>query len=378
MTVDNPFPEEFVNGPDIRSLGDTHPDDSPQSWWNGQFVTSDIHGSLHIYSTSIDAAEESLVAVRSKMAELGIAELNPNGQHVKPLAGHVLLDHRRVHFGYVDGISQPDVDWENESPAPGRVDRRHFLLGYDGTIPTAPSFARTGILFQNCSYLAFRWLQQDVPAFEQFLTDNADRVASLFPGATDPRELLAAKLIGRWRSGVSLVEAPLNDSSADSPNNAFGYAGPDPDGLKCPFSAHARVTNPRDQKLAAIVREVPRILRRGMPYGPEWQPGVNDEADRGLFGLFICGSLERQFQMLTRWMNVNDFSPVFDADIPLGQDPLFGARGVSAERPPFRIPVPGGILQIPLPSKPFVRSRGTAYLLIPSVSTLDRVLAEPS
>jgi len=77
-----------------------------------------------------------------------------------------------------------------------------------------------------------------------------------------------------------------------------------------------------------------------MVYGSEWQQGINDDEDRGLFGMFLCASLERQFQMIMRWMNVNDFSPRFGGVIPVSQDPLFGARGPGAKRPPFRIPIP--------------------------------------
>jgi len=110
-----------------------------------------------------------------------------------------------------------------------------------------------------------------------------------------------------------------------------------------------------------------------MTYGPPWQKGVNDDVDRGLFGMFVCASLERQFQMIMRWLNVNDFSPKFGGVIPTSQDPLFGARGLAAKRPPFRIPVAGGIVEIPLPDKAFVRSRGTAYLLLPSPGTIRRI-----
>jgi len=112
-----------------------------------------------------------------------------------------------------------------------------------------------------------------------------------------------------------------------------------------------------------------------MVYGSEWQQGINDDEERGLFGMFLCASLERQFQMIMRWMNVNDFSPRFGGVIPVSQDPLFGARGPGAKRPPFRIPIPGGVIEIPLPDKAFVRSRGTAYLLLPGLGTIRRICA---
>jgi hypothetical protein len=100
-------------------------------------------------------------------------------------------------------------------------------------------------------------------------------------------------------------------------------------------------------------------------------PGQNDTADRGLIGLFLCASLDRQFLQILRWMNANNFSPVFDGDVEGRQDPLFGSRSMQKSHT-FRIPISGDAIEVPLP-RPFVRSRGTAHVLLPSLSTLDRV-----
>jgi hypothetical protein len=117
---------------------------------------------------------------------------------------------------------------------------------------------------------------------------------------------------------------------------------------------------------------MPRLLRRGTSYGPEWVPGRNDAEERGLIGLFLCASLDRQFLQVLRWMNTNDFSPVFDREVLGRQDPLFGSDAMR-KSPTFRIPSPGDDVEVPLP-RPIVRSRGTVYLLLPSLSTLDRLL----
>jgi hypothetical protein len=101
-------------------------------------------------------------------------------------------------------------------------------------------------------------------------------------------------------------------------------------------------------------------------------PGQNDTADRGLIGLFLCASLDRQFLQILRWMNANTFSPVFDGELLGRQDPLFGSDSMRRS-PTFRVPIPGGSVEVPLP-RPFVRSRGTVYLLLPSLSTLDRFI----
>ena len=44
-----------------------------------------------------------------------------------------------------------------------------------------------------------------------------------------------------------------------------------------------------------------------MPYGaPAVPPDYSGE--RGLIGLFLCGSLANQFEKLYAWMNTNNFS----------------------------------------------------------------------
>jgi hypothetical protein len=78
------------------------------------------------------------------------------------------------------------------------------------------------------------------------------RVSSIPAGpglVAEEEELIAAKMVGRWRSGAPLVLAPDRDDPAlgadGNRNNDFGYAD-DMKGLKCPFSAHIRRVNPRD------------------------------------------------------------------------------------------------------------------------------------
>ncbi len=371
----NPFPDEFRSPPGASALGDLSAQDNPSTWWNGKgqaAIFPDLHAMVQIYAQRAEVLDATVAEARAQGRNLGVEEIftGPDGQ---PLGGAALED-QRVHFGYRDGIAQPDVDWENENPAQGKVDRRHFLLG-DPTsdIPSSPTPDRTGDLFRNACYMAFRWVSQDVPAFERFLTENAARIAPDLPVA-NARELLAAKLVGRWRSGAPLLLAPEHDDSSLAQRDDFMYRDADPDGLRCPFSAHIRVTNPRDQPLApSVVRGVPRVIRRGMPYGPKWEPGVNDDADRGLLGMFLCASLLRQFELLVRWMNRNDFSPVFSGVLPTPHDPLFGSPPPDAPSSSFRIPTRSGPVDVPLP-RTFTRSRGTAYFLLPSLRLLDRLL----
>ena len=91
--------------------------------------------------------------------------------------------------------------------------------------------------------LAYRRLQEHVGAFRDYLREHAD--------TPEGEELLAAKFMGRWRSGAPLVLAPDDGRSrnwAPDPmrNNDYNYKQMDPFGYACPLGAHARRLNPRD------------------------------------------------------------------------------------------------------------------------------------
>ena len=142
--------------------------------------------------------------------------------------------------------------------------------------------------------------------------------------------------------------------------------------MRCPFSAHSRVSNPRDEPtFPETDTPVPRILRRGMPYGAPPVPPDYD-GERGLIGLFLCGSLAGEFELLYSWINTNNFSDVFAPNFDT-QDALIANRvSPSNGDPSFTMPLPNGA-SIKIPSMPqFLVTRGTAYCLLPSIKTLRR------
>src|SRR5262249_54844613 len=138
-----------------------------------------------------------------------------------------------------------------------------FILGYPderGETANAPIPAE---LRQNGTFVAIRKFQMDVAAFRRYLRSQAS--------SPQEEELIAAKMVGRWRSGTPLVLAPDRDEPqlGGDPvrNNAFSYAD-DTKGLKCPFSAHIRRINPRDALNNEIVAvNLHHFLRRGTNYG---------------------------------------------------------------------------------------------------------------
>jgi hypothetical protein len=179
--------------------------------------------------------------------------------------------------------------------------------------------------------------------------------------------------MGRWRDGTPLVLSPDHPDPAQARSDDFAYAAQDPRGLACPFSAHIRVVNPRDESLDPVVDAVPRVLRRGMPYGPPLI-GADDGRDRGVLGLFLCADLRRQFYTLTGWINRNDFSPVYDGD-RRAQDALVANRAKAGASTRLRLPgesADGSDALLPqLPD--FVHTKGTAFLLYPGRSMLEEL-----
>ncbi len=120
-----------------------------------------------------------------------------------------------------------------------------FLLGYedeagpDGTQAPEPFELRL-----NGTYVVFRKLYQDVAAFRRYLATAAK---SLY-GSDDQyhQELVAAKMMGRWRSGCPVDLSPEKDDPAIAADpqrrNNFTYAG-DEQGLRCPLGSHLRRSN---------------------------------------------------------------------------------------------------------------------------------------
>jgi Dyp-type peroxidase family len=362
------FPAEFVQGmaAQAAALGDV--DLSAPSAWVAPFnAPQQVHAMVILAADPHDTpADNDIDALHRRVQQLigasGVSELEPHQDgSARPgeQRGH-------EHFGFKDGISQPGIRGITASSKDGTdgIAAGEFLIGHhdqDGAvsgdaqqppappapepgqpgypapaptppppIPALPAWARNG------SFVAYRRLRQDVPAFQGFVGSPPD-------GSGVSAEQLAAKLIGRWPSGAPLEHVPglshnTDPSTADPSTsdpavlddhhiNKFDYAPGDEDGHHVPRAAHIRKMNPRSSTPPTKAESNRhRILRRGIPYGPEVQAGeqpyggapVQDERDRGL--LFICyqASIARGFAFLQQtWANGHDFPQPGD-----GQDPI--------------------------------------------------------
>jgi deferrochelatase/peroxidase EfeB len=149
------------------------------------------------------------------------------------------------HFGYRDRMSQPEFEGMDVEPTPGSgapLKPGEFFLGYPDENGDTGPLPQPEILSRNGSFLAYRRMDEHVGAFREFLRANGE--------TREEQELVAAKLMGRWRSGAPLVLAPHKDDpelAADPQrNNNFDYGKMDPHGHAVPLGSHIRRMNPRD------------------------------------------------------------------------------------------------------------------------------------
>jgi Dyp-type peroxidase family len=332
----------------------------------------------------------------------------------------------REHFGWRDGISQPGVrGWLSEErralftprtdyyarpnqglPGQDVLWPGEFIFGYarqdrnnvtaagpDSLMPNgrpvAPEWARNG------SYLVFRELRQDVGAFHRFLFSEGERLG------VDP-EALGARLVGRWPSGAPLVRTPVRDKPRlgrnNDKNNDFDY-GPhedgdqegaavarDPDGLRCPFSAHIRKAYPRDETVTAgepnpyapLHRtlnegdtQTHRMLRRGIPYGKPSKSTplhpVDDGIDRGLLFMAYMTSISGQFEFVMQYM-LGD--PGFKRP-ETGVDPILGE--VEGQRSDITTVLPDEQARSKIGLGRWVTTAGGGYFFAPSLSGLGQL-----
>jgi Dyp-type peroxidase family len=350
------FAWEFRQGMAARakSLGDTG--EAAPEHWERPLGTPDVHVVLVAVSPDAPRLEAALERARRAYQELspGITAIWRQDCHALPTETEP--------FGFRDGISHPAIEGTGipgTNPRESPLKAGEVVLGYrdemGGIQRTEPE-----ILGKNGTYVAFRKLHQRVAAFRQYLKANST--------GPEQEELLAAKMMGRWRSGAPLALCPVHDDPAlgadPRRNNDFLYEADDPTGFKTPRGSHARRTNPRDATIAGEAR-LHRMIRRGTAYGPALPDGVLDDddgADRGLMFAFVGAHLARQFEFVqSQWINDGAFFGAGDA-----KDPVVGpnAEGDSFTIP--RRPVRRRLQGLPR----FVVTRGGEYAFMPGLRAL--------
>src|SRR5947209_13856275 len=354
------FPSPFQQGMVARAkvLGDSG-ESSPDNW-EKPLGSTDVHVILTAISPDSAHLEAALERARKAYRELpGITAIWRQDCHATP--------DETEPFGFKDGISHPAIEGSGipgTNPQELPLKAGEFVLGYPDEISDAPRIPQPDIMGRNGSYVVFRKLHQRVAEFRQYLKANAP------DGPAE--ELLAGKLMGRWRSGAPLALGPMHDSTELGVdrlrNNDFLFKADDAIGYKTPPGSHIRRVNSSDADISGVVR-IHRMIRRGTAYGPVLPKGVmqDDGADRGLMFAFVGANLVRQFEFVqSEWMNDSAF---FGATT--GKDPFAGDGDGTASFDIPKRPVRKRLQGLPK----FVVTRGGEYCFMPSLSAL-RWLAE--
>lgn len=339
----------------------------------------------------------------------------------------------REHFGFIDGISQPQIDWQrsrtvsvngNQLSYGNLVSIGEFVLGYPNEYNRYterplldPKDPGTEDLLQaedqpdkkdlgrNGSYVVIRQLAQDVRTFWQYQEQAARSISQT---GSRVAEAMLGRAIADGAPLVPLSDVPMegvgdvgNDAKRKLDNglNRFTYAS-DPDGTRCPFGSHIRRGNPRSADLPGNPRGLiaklihilgfgnanlradltasvrfHRVLRRGREYGPGLSPeqalqsAPAGDPERGLHFVALNANIERQFEFV---QNAWMAQTKFDG-MTEESDPLLGNRQPVAGCPftnTFSMPQEGKPRKRLMGVPAFVTVRGGAYFFLPGIRAL--------
>jgi Dyp-type peroxidase family len=386
------LPKEFQEGMEARAglLGDVrenHPDHWVLPEWNVDVPPHDVHPERpRVRMSLVDVVVQFTVVepdgadewdethplyddvrrfVESARTEgLNVMSRQLMRNRLDPESGRP-----RDHFGFTDGISQPRP---NASGRDG-VKLGEILLGYEndrrdpafadeGGGLDAATLAVRGSLLDNGTFLVLRKLEQHV-----------DRVR---PIGTPVLE----KMLGRRMDGTPLVPAARAGDLND-----FDYTN-DPQGRQCPLQAHIRRANPRN---GSDTVRVPRILRRGMSYGPSPDDsGGADTADRregtsrpsgperGLMFMAYNASIAEQYEVIQRWLTGGNSTGLFSGM----RDPITAVPDVPQPGTFRHFADPSGgppIGRPGMPAAPLVSLRWGTYLFVPSFAAVQQITVNP-
>jgi Dyp-type peroxidase family len=352
------FPEAFREGMAARArqLGDEGANDPEH--WDLPYGKGEVHIGVSAFSDSEENHRRILGIARKEFEGFsGVSMLAMQDFGAQP--------GDRNSLGYKDGIDQPAVEGSGLDPLPGQgrpIKAGEFILGYPAESGVILPMPQPEMLGRNGTYVGFRKYQTRVGAFNRFLQAHGN--------TEEERELLAAKLVGRWRSGAPLVLAPDVDNPAlgadPHRNNDFNYAN-DPRGRQAPFGCHIRRMNPRDTQLTRLTDvNIHRLIRRGTTYGPPYDPNAlskaDDEVSRGAIFLFISAKAMATIEFLQQeWINDGNFIGIGDE-----RDPIIGLQEEVANFTIPRDPVRRLVRGI----ETFNVLRGGEYFFMPSLSAL--------
>ena len=395
------FSSEFIVGMSsdssrARRLGDLG-DSDPGCWqWGGS-----SHKMPHVMVM--------LYAMHGGLEEWGSKAMSQAEEGFEQLALLTTSDLDGVEpFGFVDGISEPTIDWERERPArdvelsdyTNRSCLGEYLLGYpneygeytdrplldalrdpDAILARAEDAPDRADLGRNGSYLVLRQLKQNVADFWRFIDEQVQ-------GDPVRGKELAEAMVGRTMKGEPLMGHPQETIDGENdPRNTFTYRS-DPKGLRCPVGAHIRRSNPRNADLPpgepgfiswaartlgfdaeGLANDLVsstrfhRLLRRGREYG------VPPHEETGLHFICLGANIARQFEFVqSAWLSGLRFDGSRDESDPLIGNHLPREDGTATNT--FSMPIDSGPDARVCGLRQFVTVMGGAYFFLPSLRAL--------
>lgn len=353
------MPQEFVDGMEARCglLGDVrgnHPDYWARPLVYGQEASgrridmSVVHVVVQLrFSGPKQSSPHLLDALKTIVDDLQKPATGLTVISVQPTRVYRKDAEQSGHFGFVDGISQPEIHAAN-SESKGAVNCNsvsagELLLGHSNDRGDTPN-PEPDPLQMNGSFLVIRKLRQRVDNLDTAL-EKVDLI--------DRAELLS-KMMGRQMDGAPLTSLSVSKSRP----NDFDFVDPIAS-VGCPYQSHIRRANPRDGRAYT-----PRILRRGMSYGPKSEDDRTTE--RGIVFMAYCASIAEQFETIQRWIAGGNSSGIAST---MG-DPFLRVPKLGESHTFRYIDDQDEVARITFDDKPFVQLEWGVYLFVPSLEVL--------
>lgn len=329
-----PKDDSFKKGMELAALNDP-----PVKDWEGNFREITIHVMILLG----DGDKKKLSIETARLIE----ELRPLTVNDEFVSNFIRVEHGNAirnangdgleHFGYVDGVSQPlFFKDENEKFKAEATPSTGSTLHWDPFAPLALVLvpdAGTTTTDACGSYFVFRKLEQKVRGFKE----AEDHLAKELGLTGEDKELAGALVVGRFEDGTPVTLDSEEGMIGSGNANNFNY-DKDKAGLRCPFQAHIRKTNPRGSGGSpgggpgSVAFDKTRIMaRRGIPYGQrEVTPEIDSQPEQfpaggvGLLFMSFQAKLADQFEFIqTAWANNAGF-PFSNPAGHTGVDPIIG------------------------------------------------------
>lgn len=333
--------------------------DPKPSRWEAEY-RPDWHALIVMANSSKPILEGRMKSLTKFLTDAGIDSMHvEQGEAIRNQAGDAI-----EHFGYVDGISQPQILTDKLDS--GKITSHNW----DPRAPLSITLVQDpGGKDDNSfgSYFIFRKLEQDVHAFRRAEKDLAAKLGV-------DADHAGAQMMGRFKSGVPLIPVSPPQPRPTKMND-FNFNDDTPMASKCPFHSHIRKTNPRGTGGAESLEHEKSHLfvRRGITYGGQEVGNTRDKRKVGLLFMAYNSNISNQFELMQgSWANNRSFPHInLNGHGPHGLDPIIG-QGNNSEGHNFfgDWGKDETVKREKSAVKEFVKMRGGEYFFTPSISFL--------